>query len=89
MNDDILFDFASRALFTLVLVSAPIMVPVLIAGIILGMLQAATSINESVITFVPKIVVVILCLLFFAPMMMSAIATYATDIFAFIPLITR
>lgn len=89
MSQDIIYDFATRALMTLVMVSAPVILPVLITGVILGMFQAATSVNETVITFVPKTVVVIVCLLFFGHYMAAALMAYTADIFSLIPLLAR
>ena len=62
-NPDYFIGIAQQALWVVSLACAPILIPALIAGLILGMIQAATSINEQTLTFVPKLIVVGLCLL--------------------------
>ena len=61
MEGDFFIGVAQQALWILALASAPILIPALIAGLILGMIQAATSINEQTLTFVPKLIVVAIC----------------------------
>ena len=51
---------AQQALWILALASAPILIPALLTGVLLGMVQAATSINEQTLTFVPKLLVALL-----------------------------
>ena len=52
MDQDFFINVAQRALWILALGSAPILIPALIAGVVLGMVQAATSINEQTLSFV-------------------------------------
>jgi flagellar biosynthetic protein FliQ len=73
----------------LALACAPILIPALIAGLVLGMIQAATSVNEATLTFVPKLIVVALCLALFGGAIMMLLADFTQDIFARIPEITR
>ena len=80
---------AQRALWVLALGSAPILIPALIAGVILGMVQAATSINEQTLSFVPKLVVVAITLALFGSSIMMLLADFTKDIFAQIPLLVR
>ena len=72
---------AQQALWILALASAPILIPALIAGLILGMIQAATSINEQTLTFVPKLIVVAVCLAIFGGSIMVLIADFTPDMF--------
>ena len=55
---DYFIGIAQHALWVLALASAPILIPALITGVLLGMFQAATSINEATLSFVPKLLVV-------------------------------
>jgi flagellar biosynthetic protein FliQ len=80
---------AQQALWILALASAPILIPALVAGLVLGMFQAATSINEATLTFVPKLIVVGICLAIFGGAIMMLIADFTQDIFARIPELTR
>ena len=80
---------AQQALWILALAAAPILLPALICGLVLGMFQAATSINEQTLTFVPKLIVVGICLAIFGGAIMMLIADFTQDIFARIPELTR
>src|SRR3546814_7845573 len=46
------------SLYITALATAPILIPALLAGVVLGMTQAATSINEATLSFVPKLIIV-------------------------------
>ena len=72
---------ARDAMWVLALASAPILIPALIAGLILGMIQAATSINEQTLTFVPKLIVVAICLAIFGGSIMVLISGFTQDVF--------
>ena len=76
---------AQQALWILALACAPILIPALLAGLLLGMFQAATSINEATLTFVPKLIVVGLCLALFGSAILMLLVDFTQDIFARIP----
>ena len=84
-SPDYFIGVAQQALWVLALASAPILIPALVAGLILGMVQAATSINEQTLSFVPKLIVVGVCLALFGGMMLLLIADFTRDMFARIP----
>ena len=86
---DYFVGIAQQALWILALASAPILVPALITGILLGMVQAATSINEQTLSFVPKLVVVAICLALFGTAIMMLLVDFTNEIFARIPELTR
>lgn len=80
---------AQRALWILALGAAPILIPALIAGVVLGMVQAATSINEQTLSFVPKLIIVAIALAVCGSSMMILLADFTRDIFAQIPMLVR
>ena len=80
---------AQQALWILALAWAPILIPALITGIVLGMFQAATSINEATLSFVPKLIVVGVCLVLFGTAILMLLVDFTNDIFARIPELTR
>lgn len=80
---------AQQALWILALASAPILVPALVAGVVLGMIQAATSINEATLSFVPKLIIVGVCLALFGGSILMLVADFTREIFALIPEIVR
>ena len=90
MNEpDYFIGVAQQALWILALASAPILIPALVAGLVLGMFQAATSINEATLTFVPKLIVVAICLALFGSAIMMLIADFTQDMFGRIPDLVR
>ncbi len=90
MSGDYFIGVAQQALWILALAAAPILIPALIAGLILGMIQAATSINEQTLTFVPKLIVVAVCLAIFGGSIMVLIGGFTEDVFnVMIPEIVR
>ena len=86
---DYFIGIAQQALWILALASAPILIPALITGILLGMVQAATSINEATLSFVPKLIVVAVCLALFGTAILMLLVDFTTEIFARIPELTR
>ncbi|SNS85012.1 flagellar biosynthetic protein FliQ [Sphingomonas laterariae] len=80
---------AQQALWVLALASAPILIPALAAGLILGMIQAATSINEQTLSFVPKLIIVGVALAIFGGAIMLLVADFTRDMFARIPDLMR
>ncbi|MDO9487105.1 MAG: flagellar biosynthesis protein FliQ [Sphingomonadaceae bacterium] len=86
---DYFIGVAQQALWVLALASAPILIPALVAGLVLGMIQAATSINEQTLSFVPKLIIVAICLALFGGAILVLIADFTREIFDRIPEITR
>ncbi|MCJ8156359.1 flagellar biosynthesis protein FliQ [Sphingomonas sp. LaA6.9] len=86
---DYFIGIAQQALWILALASAPILIPALVAGLILGMIQAATSINEATLSFVPKLIIVAIALAIFGGSILLLIADFTREIFARIPDLVR
>ena len=82
---DYFIGIAQQAMWVLALASAPVLIPALVAGIILGMIQAATSINEQTLSFVPKLIIVGIALALFGGAIMLLIADFTREMFARIP----
>lgn len=89
MDQDAFLAIAQQALWILALASAPILLPALAMGVLLGMVQAATSINEQTLSFVPKLILVAICLALFGGSIMVLLADFTRDIFDLIPLLLR
>jgi len=86
---DYFIGIAQQALWVLALASAPILLPALVAGLILGMIQAATSINEQTLSFVPKLIVVAAALALAGGTIMMMLADFTREMFARIPDLLR
>lgn len=90
MNEaDYFIGAAQQALWVLALASAPILIPALIVGLVIGMVQAATSINEQTLSFVPKLIVVAITLALFGGAILILLADFTREIFARIPDLMR
>ena len=89
MDQSYFLGVAQEAMFVLALAAAPILIPALIAGVILGMVQAATSINEQTLSFVPKLLVVMLSLIVFGGMIMGLLSDFMVRVFERIPDLVR
>ncbi len=85
MDTEYFLTVANQALWVLALAAAPILIPALLSGLILGMVQAATSINEQTLTFVPKLVVVAISLVIFGGMILGLLSDFTISIFERIP----
>lgn len=55
MDENLLFDMMRQSLWIAVRMSAPLLAVALIAGVVIGLFQALTSVQEMTLTFVPKV----------------------------------
>jgi len=81
-------DIAVESLRVTVLVAAPILAAALMSGLLVGILQAATSIQEMTLSFIPKLVVMVLAILIFGEWQIAVLADYFETIFERIRTIT-
>ena len=77
MSPDDAINICLKAVETILLASAPMLISGMIIGLIISIFQAATQINEQTLTFIPKIVVVFLTLLIFGPWIIRIVTTFA------------
>ncbi len=75
-------DFARESIYLLLTISAPAMLTALVVGVVIGVLQALTQIQEMTLVFVPKILAIFLVLLIALPFAGEAMATYMDGIAA-------
>lgn len=82
--DDIsaLLALADKMLWVTALVAAPVLLAALAVGLVIGVVQAATSVNEQTLTFVPKLAVIALVLVVLGSSMMTLVADFTQEIFA-------
>jgi len=78
-----------KAVTITLLLSAPLLIVGMLVGLAVAIFQATTQIQEMTLTFVPKIVAVMLSLLFFASWMLIKITDYTQELFINIPNIIR
>lgn len=78
-------DLAREAVLVGLLIAAPVLAAGLLVGLIIGLLQALTQIQEQSITFVPKLVAMMLVLGWSLPWVISRLVQYSHDLIAGIP----
>ena len=64
-----LFDLLSQSIWTMLVVSLPVLLVAMSVGLLIGILQTATSIQEQTLIFIPKILAVFLCMVLLGPWM--------------------
>ncbi len=84
-----LLSLADRMLWTTALIAAPILLASLAVGLVIGLVQAATSVNEQTLTFVPKLAVIAVTLVVFGASMMGLLTEFFQEIFEQIAQVNR
>ena len=72
---------ADHMLWVTALVAAPVLLATLAVGLVIGVIQAATSVNEQTLTFVPKLAITALVLVLFGASMMALVGDFTQEIF--------
>ncbi|MEO4053509.1 flagellar biosynthesis protein FliQ [Solibacillus sp. CAU 1738] len=80
MTQEMVIAIAERAVYIVLITSGPLLLIALITGLLVSIFQATTSIQEQTLAFVPKIVAVLLAIVFFGPFMISQMTNYFHDI---------
>lgn len=79
MTDAQLFDILRQALWTAVVISMPLLTVALVAGLIVGLFQALTSIQETTLTFVPKVAAMMVVFWVSMSFMTSTLVSFFTS----------
>ena len=79
------FHLGQQGLYMLLMVSAPILLTVLLVGLVVSILQAATQINEATLSFVPKVVAAVVVLAVAGPWMLTQLVDYIQQTLLAIP----
>ncbi|TDQ84401.1 flagellar biosynthetic protein FliQ [Dongia mobilis] len=82
MDEAALLEITRQSVITLLKIATPIMLVALVVGLIISLFQALTQIQEATLTFVPKILVVFVSLLLFAPFMLHTLVDFAEELMA-------
>jgi len=85
MDAQYFLTLANQTMWVLALAAAPILLPVLVSGLVIGMVQAATSINEQTLSFVPKLIVVAISILIFGSLIIGLLSDFTVSMFERIP----
>jgi flagellar biosynthetic protein FliQ len=85
MTPETVMELTHRMLVVTTMISAPLLLIALIAGLVIGMLQAATQINESTLSFIPKLLMLVLTLFVAGPWILRVLIDFTHDLYASIP----
>lgn len=85
MTPEVVLDVGREALVVIALLSAPLLLSALAVGLLVGMIQAATQIQEMTLTFIPKLIVLALTLLISGSWMLNLITDFSTTLIQSIP----
>lgn len=89
MNSEIGLYWIQEMLTATVVLSGPILAAALIVGLIISIFQAATTIQEQTLSYVPKMLIVVIILFLFFGSMLEYSISFFQRIFEFIPLVAR
>jgi len=81
MNDTQVIDIIREAIWTGALVAGPILIAVLVVGVVIGIFQAATSINEATLSFLPKLIAVTLIITILGNWQLQLLVEFTRHIF--------
>lgn len=80
MTEELVLQIGSEAVRTIIYLAGPMLVAAMAIGILVSLLQAMTQINESTLTFIPKMVAVIVVLVVMAPWMLQVMEHYTVEV---------
>lgn len=89
MTEEIIIKLGQDALRTTAMLAAPMLLSTLVIGLAVSIFQALTQINESTLTFIPKMIVVALVFVLAGPWMMDVMSAYTVTLFENIATIVR
>ena len=89
MTLELIIDILSETFYTVLLILLPILSVSLVMGIIISIFQAATSIQEMTLTFVPKIVVTAIAIVVMLPFMADKMISFTLRIFDLISTVIK
>jgi flagellar biosynthetic protein FliQ len=85
MDPELAIQLGREAVWTALLIAAPVLLAGMVVGLVIGLLQALTQIQEQTISFVPKIVAMVLALSFALPWLIALMVRYSSDLIVGIP----
>ncbi|MFK7795438.1 MAG: flagellar biosynthesis protein FliQ [Gammaproteobacteria bacterium] len=85
MTPESVLDLTQNAMWTAVIVAGPMLMVALAVGLVIGMFQAATQINEMTLSFIPKLFALFLTLVMAGPWLLSTLMNYTQQLLLSIP----
>lgn len=85
MNEDVVLQIGREALYLIVSLAGPLLLSALAVGLLVGVLQAATQIQEQTLSFIPKLLALVVALVIMGPWLMSSWIGFTEQLFYRIP----
>ena len=85
MTPELITTIGQQAMWVTMLIAAPLLLSALLVGLLIGMFQAATQINEMTLSFIPKLLVMVGALVVAGPWMLGVIVNYTRTLIEQIP----
>jgi flagellar biosynthetic protein FliQ len=89
MTAEFVIYWGQQTVKTAILIAAPILAGGMLVGLIVGIFQSVTQIQEMTLTFIPKMAVVILIILFMMPWMLQVLVDFTQNLFAQMQMISH
>ncbi|MEE9320395.1 MAG: flagellar biosynthesis protein FliQ [Granulosicoccus sp.] len=80
MTSDNVIQIGQEALTVTVMLAAPLLAAALIVGLLVGLFQAATQINEQTLSFIPKLLAMVVALMITGPWILSTMLGYTREL---------
>ena len=85
MTPETVISIGQQALWVTMMIAGPLLLSALAVGLLVGMFQAATQINEMTLSFIPKLLVLVLALVVAGPWMLTVIMNFTKQLMEQIP----
>lgn len=89
MTPESIIELGQHALYVAMLVAAPLLLTALAVGLLIGVIQAATQINEMTLSFIPKLIAMALVALITGPWMLRTLVQFTHQLIAGLPGVIR
>ena len=81
MNEAAILEIGREATWMLLLISAPLLIVGTVVGVAIALLQALTTLQETTLTFVPKIIAMLVAMVLFLPFMTTSLMDFTQHLF--------
>ena len=85
MTPEMVMTLSHEAMYVALLLAAPLLLVSLVVGLVVSLFQAATQINESTLSFIPKLIAIAVTLVIAGPWMLTTMLDYMHQMFTSIP----
>ena len=81
MNEIAVVEIGREAMYVTLILASPVMAAGMAVGLVIALFQALTTLQEMTLTFVPKIIVILVAIVLFLPLMMTTLLEFSRELF--------